>query len=108
MDLARTQFLSLFTKAVTTALGIAQSIIVIRILSPAEYGLVGLVMSVGGVIGVSQHLGIVDGAIREIAILKNKREVGKVFWVSHLVRPCVAISFFFGWFVLGAVVFCVR
>ncbi len=104
MDLARTQFLSLFTKAVTTALGIAQSIIVIRILSPAEYGLVGLVMSVGGVIGVSQHLGIVDGAIREIAILKNKREVGKVFWVSHLVRQCVTIPLSVGLLLLAGVV----
>lgn len=104
MDLARTQFLSLFTKAVTTALGIAQSIIVIRILSPAEYGLVGLVMSVGGVIGVSQHLGIVDGAIREIAVLKSRREVGKVFWVSHLVRQAVTIPLSVGLLLLAGVI----
>ncbi len=91
MDLARTQFLSLVTKAITTFLGIAQSILVVRILSPAEYGLVGLVMSVGAVIGVSQHLGIVDGAIREIAIRKKKRDVGKVFWVSHAFRQAVTI-----------------
>lgn len=89
MDLARTQIFSLFTKGITTVLGIAQSVIVIRILSPAEFGLVGLVMSIGGVIGVSQHLGVVDGAIREIAVLKNKREIGKVFWVSHFVRQVV-------------------
>lgn len=95
MDLAKTQFLSLFTKAVTTALGIVQSILVIRLLSPAEFGLVGLVMSIGGLIGVSQHLGIVDGAIREIAVLKNKREIGKVFWVSHLTRQLVTIPLSF-------------
>lgn len=91
MDLARTQVLSLFTKAITTALGIAQSIIVVRILSPAEFGLVGLVVSIGGVVGVTQHLGIVDGAIREIAVLKDKREIGKVFWVSHFTRQLVTI-----------------
>ena len=91
MDLAKTQFISLAAKAVTMALGIVQSIIVIRILSPGEFGLVGLVMSVGGVIGVSQHLGIVDGAIREIAVLKEKREIGKVFWVSHVTRQLVTI-----------------
>ncbi len=91
MDLARTQVLSLVTKAITTVLGIIQSIIVVRILSPAEFGLVGLVMSIGGVVGVTQHLGIVDGAIREIAVLKNKQEIGKVFWVSQLVRQVVTI-----------------
>lgn len=91
MNLARIQFYSLVTKAVTTGLGIIQSFVVIRLLSPAEFGLVGLVMSIGGVIGVSQHLGIVDGAIREIAIHKNKREVAKVFWVSHAARQLVTI-----------------
>ncbi len=91
MDLARTQLLSLITKAVTTSFGIIQSIIIIRLLTPADYGLVGLVLSIGGVIGVTQHLGIVDGVIREIAILKNKTEAGKVFWVSHLVRQAVTI-----------------
>src|SRR3989338_4354565 len=89
--LGRIQIISIGAKAVTTVLGIVQSIIVIRLFSPAEYGLVGLVMSIGGVIGVSQHLGIVDGAIREIAVLDNKREIGKVFWVSHLVRQMVTI-----------------
>lgn len=91
MNLAKTQLISLVTKGITTALGILQSVIVIRILSPAEFGLVGLVMSVGGLIGVSQHLGIVDGAIREIAVLKKKKDVGKVFWVSHMVRQLVTI-----------------
>ncbi len=91
MNLAKIQLLSLLTKAVTTALGIVQSVIIVRVLSPAEFGLVGLVMSIGSVIGVSQHLGIVDGAIREIAVRKDKSEIGKVFWVSHLARQTVTI-----------------
>ncbi len=91
MNLAKVQLFSLATKAVTTALGILQSVIVVRILSPAEFGLVGLVVSIGSVIGVSQHLGIVDGAIREIAVRKKKEEIGKVFWVSHLARQAVTI-----------------
>lgn len=96
--------LSLSAKAVTTLLGIIQSIIVVRILSPGEFGLVGLVMSVGGVIGVSQHLGIVDGAIREIAVLKKKREIGKVFWVSHVVRQIVTIPLSVGLLLLAGVI----
>lgn len=91
MDLGKTQFFALITKGVTTALGIIQSIIVIRLLSKGEFGLIGLVMSIGGVIGVSQHLGIVDGAIREIAVLKNRQEIAKVFWVANITRQLVTI-----------------
>lgn len=91
MNLATTQLLSLATKAITTALGVVQSIIVIRLLGPTGWGLVGLVMSIGGIIGVTQHLGVVDGAIREIAIRRRKDEIGKVFWVSNLVRQVVTI-----------------
>ena len=91
MNLGKIQLLSISTKAITTVLGIIQSIIIIRVLSPTEFGITGLVMSIGGVIGVSQHLGIVDGAIREIAVRKNKNEIGKVFWVSHIARQMVTI-----------------
>lgn len=96
MNLGKTQALSLTTKAITTALGILQSLFVVRLLSRGEFGLVGLVMSIGGLIGVSQHLGIVDGTIREIAVLKDKREAGKVFWVSHLMRQLVTIPLSLG------------
>lgn len=101
LDLAKTQLLSLVTKGITTAFGIVQSVLVVRLLSRGEFGLVGLVMSIGGVIGVSQHLGIVDGAIREIAVLKSRREVGKVFWVSHLTRQLVTIPLSLGLFFLA-------
>lgn len=104
MDLGRTQALSLATKAITTALGVIQSFIVIRLLGPADFGLVGLVMSIGGVIGVSQHLGIVDGAIREIAVLRDKREIGKVFWVSHIVRQAVTVPLSIGLVLLAGVI----
>src|SRR3989344_8175319 len=96
MNLARVQMLSLATKAVTLALGIVQAFLVIHFLSRAEYGLVGLVMSIGSVIGVTQHLGVVDGAIREIAVLKKREEIGKVFWVAHLVRQVVTIPLTIG------------
>ena len=91
MDLARTQLLSLITKGVTATLTIIQSLIVARLLGPDSYGLVGLVLAVGGLVGVTQHVGIVGGAIREIAIQKTKREAVKVFWVAHLVRQAVTL-----------------
>lgn len=83
--------MSLVTKAITMSLGMAQVVLVVRLLSRAEYGLVGLVMSIGSLIGVSQHLGIVDGAIREIAVRHKPAEIGKVFWVSNLARQVVTL-----------------
>ncbi|HSX24955.1 MAG TPA: oligosaccharide flippase family protein [Candidatus Andersenbacteria bacterium] len=92
MNLGKIQLLSVSTKAITAILGIIQTFIIVRFfLSLEEYGIIGLVMSIGGVIGVSQHLGIMDGAIREIAVRTNKDEIGKVFWVSHLARQIVTI-----------------
>lgn len=91
MNLAKTQLLSIITKGITTALGIIQSIIIVRILSPAQFGLVGLVMSIGSVIGVSQHLGVVDGAIREIAVRTKKKDIAHIVWASHIVRQAVTI-----------------
>lgn len=91
MSLARTQVLSLIAKGVTTVLGAIQTLIILRLLPLEEFGLVGLVMSIGAVIGVSQHLGIVDGTIREVAILKDRRDVIKVLWVSTLIRQAVTV-----------------
>lgn len=104
MSLARIQLISLVTKAITTLLGIAQSLIIVRLLSPDQFGLIGLVMSIGGAIGVSQHLGIVDGAIREIAILKKQADASKVIWVSLLVRQVVTIPLSLALFVFAEVI----
>jgi len=96
MSLGRIQFASLVTKSVTAALTVLQTLIIVRVLSVEEFGLVGLVMSIGGIIGVTQHLGVVDGAIREIAVRTSKREIGEIFWVSHLVRQIVNIPLSLG------------
>lgn len=91
MNLGRIQALSLATKAVTLTLGVAQALLVVAFLSKAEYGLVGLVISIGSVIGAAQHLGIMDGAIREIAVLKQRRDVARVFWASHALRQSITV-----------------
>lgn len=96
MNLATTQLLSLITKTITTVLGIIQALLVVHFLSKPEFGLVGLVTAIGSVIGVTQHLGVVDGAIREIAVLKRKEEIGKIFWVSHLMRQLVTLPLSLG------------
>lgn len=101
MNLATTQLLSLATKATTTILGIAQSLLIVHFLTKAEFGLAGLVVSIGSVIGVTQHLGVVDGAIREIAVGRGKREIGRLFWVSHGMRQVITIPLSLGLFWLA-------
>ncbi len=85
------QFWGVLTKAVTVALGILQTAIILRFLSPAEYGIIGIVVSLGSLVGVSQHVGIVDAAIREIAMADTPRRRAHIFWVSLWFRLAVTV-----------------
>jgi len=90
-DLVKWQVVSLISRLVAVGAGIAQGIFVVRFLSPADYGLVGIVGSVAGVIGVYQHLGLASGSTREISAAKSPEQSFKIFVSSLLVR--LAISF---------------
>lgn len=73
------------------ALGIVQSIVIVRILTVAEYGLVNIVMSVGGAFGVYQHLGLASGSTREISSAKDDTEIFKIFTTSFFIRYLVTV-----------------
>lgn len=73
-------------KVFTVALSVVQTAIVLRLLSPAEYGVIGIVLSLGSLIGVTQHMGIVDATIREIAVTQDAVRRAHVFWVSLWTR----------------------
>lgn len=82
---------SVLAKAGTTALGIVQTAIVLRLLGPEAYGIVGIVLALGTLVGVSQHVGAVDAAIREIAIADAPARRAGIFWVSLWSRLAVTI-----------------
>jgi len=86
--------------AITTVLNVVQAIIVVRILDPAEYGLVGIVLGVGAIVGVAQHLGVQAGATKETAIVDGPDQVFVVFSASILFRLMIAVplavAMFFG------------
>lgn len=104
MSLAKIQSLSLATKAVTTVLGIVQSILIVRFLTESEFGLVGLVIAVGSLIGVFQHMGIVDGAIRGIATLHDKKAIGKLFWIAIFLRQAITLPISIGLFFVAPLI----
>jgi O-antigen/teichoic acid export membrane protein len=95
--------ISILSRFGATAIGLVQSFIVVKLLTPSEYGLMGIAMGIGASIGVYQNLGISSGSTREIAAAQSKSEAFKVFIGSLLVRYLIAIPlvvllmFFSGW-----------
>ncbi len=75
--------------------GIVQSIIIVRILSVGEYGLVTLAMSIGGAFGVYQNLGLTSGSTREISSADSKQEIFKIFITSTVIRYLMSIPLAF-------------
>ncbi len=98
-SLLQWQFASLVSRFIAVAAGIVQGIFVVRLLSAADYGLVGIIGSVASVIGVYQHLGLASGSTREISATKTRDEAFKVFVSSLLVRLSISFPLAFGlWF----------
>lgn len=91
MNIRTVQLWGVFTKAATVVLGIAQTAIVLRLLGPEAYGIVGIVTSLGALVGVSQHVGAVDAAIREIAVADTPQRRVSVFWVSLWFRLLITV-----------------
>lgn len=85
------QVWGVLTKVATAALGIVQTAIVLRLLGPEAYGIVGIVISLGALVGVSQHVGAVDAAIREIAVADTPQRRAAVFWVSLWFRLLITV-----------------
>ncbi|TSC72437.1 MAG: Uncharacterized protein G01um101438_521 [Parcubacteria group bacterium Gr01-1014_38] len=90
-DIRTVQIWGVLTKVATAALGIVQTAIVLRLLGPEAYGIVGIVISLGALVGVSQHVGAVDAAIREIAVADTPQRKAAVFWVSLWFRLLITV-----------------
>jgi len=93
--LSRIQFFGTLTKIVTVVLGVIQTAVLLRILTPAQYGIIGIVTALASLVGVSQHLGVVDATIREIAMTDDVRHRAHIFWVSIWFRMLFTIPISF-------------
>lgn len=90
-DLIKWQIASFLSRGVAMTFGIVQSIVIVRILSVAEYGFISIAISIGGAFGVYQHLGLASGSTREISSAESDEEVYKIFITSAIIRYCVTI-----------------
>lgn len=100
-SIRQVQAWSVLTKVGTVALGVLQQAIVLRLLGPERYGITGIVISLGALVGVSQHVGVVDAAIREIAVADSPKRRAGVFWVSLWFRLAVTLPISLALFLLA-------
>ena len=90
-SLLRWQLISFVSRGLAMTVGIVQSIIIVRILSVGEYGLVTLATSIGSAFGIYQHLGLASGSTREISSAQDNKEVFKIFVTSLAIRYFITI-----------------
>ena len=99
-DLGKWQLISMLSQGLAMLLGMVETFLVIRILNVGEWGLVQLAVSIGGALGIYQHLGLVSASTREISSAKNDEDIFKIFITSSVVRYFVtlpiSIGLFFG------------
>jgi len=81
-ELRTTQIWGSITKVVTIVLGVIQTVIILHILTPAQYGIIGIVTALASLVGVSQNVGVTDATIREIAMTDDVKHRAHIFWVS--------------------------
>lgn len=93
--------ISIISRFFAVAIGLVQSVIIVKLLTVSDYGLVGLVTSIAAIVGVYQNLGISSGSTREIAAAKDKSEAFKVFIGSTIVRYLISLPLVLGLFVFA-------
>ncbi len=100
-DLAKWQTVSFISRGMAMALGLVQSFFIVRLLSVSEWGLIQIAVSVGGALGIYQHLGLASASTREISAAKDNKEIFKIFVTSAFIRYVVSIPIAVGLFLLS-------
>lgn len=76
--------------------GIFQSLLIVNILTTSEFGLIGLVVSIAGVAGIAQHLGLASSSTKEISGAKNDTEVFHIALTSVSIRYLISLPISIG------------
>jgi O-antigen/teichoic acid export membrane protein len=97
-DLGKWQIISFVSRILGSIPGWVQSFIYIGLLSKTEWGIVKQAISIGGAIGIFQHLGLASASTREISAAKNDEEVVKVFFTSAVIRYLMSVPLALGLF----------
>ncbi len=99
-NLLRLQVVSFISRIIAMFSGIFQSLIIVNLLSVKEFGLIGLVTSIAGIAGITQHLGLASSSTKEISSAKSSKDVIHIVLASLSIRflitfPVAIILYFF-------------
>ncbi len=100
-SLEKWQTVSFISRMIAMFLGIAQSFIIVRILTIGEFGIIQIALGIGGIFGITQHLGLAAGATREIAATDDDKEAFKIFITSLVIRYMITLPLAFTLLVLA-------
>jgi len=101
-ELTKWQLVSFLSRGGAMVLGLIQSFVILRILTQAEWGIVQLAVSIGGALGIYQHLGLASASTREIASTKDDTKVFKIFLTAMSIRYLVTLPLATGLFILSS------
>jgi len=90
-SLGEWQALALAAQAITMVLSVAQSMVVVRLLSVDEFGMVGLALGAGGVLDVLQQFTIRSAAVKELARDDDERHAQAVVLVAMALRMLMVL-----------------
>ena len=85
------QVVSFASRVSAMFIGIFQSLLIVNILTTSEFGLIGLVASIAGVVGIAQHLGLSSSSTKEISAAKNDNEVFHIALTSISIRYLISL-----------------
>jgi len=85
------QLVSFVSRITAMLVGIFQSLLIVNILTTKEFGLIGLVASIAGVVGIAQHLGLASSSTKEISSAKNDTEIFHIAVTSISIRYLISL-----------------
>lgn len=90
-SLGKWQFISMVSRFFAIGIGLITTVVIARVFTVAEFGLYQIALSIGGALGIYQHLGLSSGSTREISSAKSKKEIFQIFFTSLTIRYLVVI-----------------
>src|SRR5262245_52096727 len=94
---------TIITQGIKFVLGIATTIVLARLLTPEDYGLIGMVVVVTGFVAMFKDLGLSNATIQRAEI--NSEQISTLFWINVALSIAImlltaglapAVSWFYG------------
>jgi len=66
-------------------------LVIVNLLTKEQYGLIGLVASIAGIVGITQHLGLASSSTKEISQAKDSQEIFDIIISSISIRLLISV-----------------